>query len=129
MDFETTVVGYSHFETDGYRTIEPPVPAQNLPVSHVDRYEPYPFIHRNLNTLEYEYIQTVNHCEAQYVDGRVFTFKTMEETMEWLSDKSNNGAIVLAHCGGSFDFQLILTVLSQWTIETQESKTTSSPWE
>ena len=28
--------------------------------------------------------------------------------MEWLSHESNNGAIVIAHCGGSFDFQLIL---------------------
>ena len=68
LDFETTVIGYSHFETDGCRTTEPPIPPQNLPVSPLDRYEPYPFIHRELNSLEYEYVQTVNHCEAQYVD-------------------------------------------------------------
>ena len=39
---------------------------------------------------------------------RVFVFKSIEETMEWLNDSSNKGAVVLAHCGGSFDFQLIL---------------------
>ena len=61
-----------------------------------------------MNTSEYEYIQTVNHCEAQYTTGEVFVFKSIEETMEWLNEKENKGALLIAHCGGSFDFQLIL---------------------
>ena len=108
LDFETTVVGYSHFERDGHRAMEPPIPPQNLPISPLDRYEPYPFIPREMNTSEYEYIQTVNHCEAQYTTGEVFVFKSIEETMEWLNEKENKGALLIAHCGGSFDFQLIL---------------------
>ena len=44
---------------DGYRAIEPPIPPQNLPISPLDRYKPYPFIPREMNTLECEYIQTV----------------------------------------------------------------------
>ena len=57
-----------------------------------------------MNTLDYEYIQTVNHCEAQYASGEVFMFKSIEQTMEWLNKKENNGALLIAHCGGSFDF-------------------------
>ena len=108
LDFETTVVGYSHFENEGHRAREPPIPQQNLPVSPLDRYEPYPFVPREMNTSEYEYIQTVNHCEAQYASGEVFMFKSIEQTMEWLNKKENKGALLIAHCGGSFDFQLIL---------------------
>ena len=44
LDFETTVVGYSHFDNEGHRAREPPIPQQNLPVSPLDRYEPYPFV-------------------------------------------------------------------------------------
>ena len=44
LDFETTVVGYSHFERDGHCVVEIPIPPQNLPISPFDRYEPYPFI-------------------------------------------------------------------------------------
>ena len=84
------------------------IPPQKLPISSLDRYEPYPFIPREKNTLEYEYIQTVNHCEVQYTTGEVFVFKSIEETMEWLNEKENKGALLIAHCGGSFDFQLIL---------------------
>ena len=61
-----------------------------------------------MNTLEYEYIQKVNHCEAQYEDESVFIFKNIRETMEWLNLLQNEGSLVIAHCGGRFDFQLIL---------------------
>ena len=108
LDFETTVTGFGFFERDGFRPIEPPIPDHNLPVSPNDRYEPYPFIPRIMNTLEYEYIQKVNHCEAQYVDGSVFIFKNIEDTMEWLNLPQNEGSLLIAHCGGSFDFQLIM---------------------
>ena len=62
MDFEAPVIDYSHFETDSCCTIEAPIPQQNLPVSPLDRYEPSSFIHRELNSLENEYIQMVNDC-------------------------------------------------------------------
>ena len=61
-----------------------------------------------MNTLEYEYIQKVNHCEAQYVDGSMFIFKDTKEAMEWLNLPQNEGSLLIAHCGGSFDFQLIM---------------------
>ena len=87
LDFETTVVGYSHDGLDSNtRRIEPPLPPQNLPVVSTRRYEPFPFIPRELDTTTYEYVQTVNHCEAQYEDGSVFIFKSIEETMAFLNE-------------------------------------------
>ena len=109
LDFETTVVGFSHEGTDSNtRRLEPPLPPQNLPVQNVHFYEPYPFIQRDLDTAMFEYVQTVNHCEAQYEDGSVFIFKSIEETMDFLNMDENNGSVVIAHCGGSFDFQLLM---------------------
>ena len=49
---------------------------------------------REMNTLEYEYIQTVNHCKAQYTSREVFVFKKIGETMGWLNEKKNNGAFL-----------------------------------
>ena len=69
-----TITGLGVFEQDGFRPIEPPIPYPSLPVSPNDRYESYPFIPRIMNTLEIEYIQNVNHCQAQNVDGSVFIF-------------------------------------------------------
>ena len=126
LDFETTVTGYAHSavetevkddETDETvlpvdisvnRRREPPLAPYELPVENVFTYEPYPFLPRFMNTTEYEYIQEVNYCEAQYVDGSVFTFRTIEQVMEWLNEPEHKGSIVIAHCGGGFDFQLLL---------------------
>ena len=86
LDFETTAVGYSHegLKTNA-RRIEPPIPPQNLPVAAIDRHEPFPFFPRDLDTTTFKCIQTDNHCEAQYEDGSVFIFKSIEETMEFLN--------------------------------------------
>ena len=109
LDFETTVVGYSHEGVDtNTRRLEPPIPSQNLPISSVFEYEPYPFIPRIMDTTNFEYVQTVNHCEAQDEDGTVFVFKNIEETMSFLNEDQNKGAVVIAHCGGLFDFQLLM---------------------
>ena len=126
LDFETTVTGYAHVtleteveedetdeilaavDTNTNRRREPPLAPYELPVENVFTYEPYPFLPRFMNTTEYEYIQEVNYCEAQYVDGSVFTFRTIEQVMEWLNEPEHKGSIVIAHCGGGFDFQLLL---------------------
>ena len=75
LDFETTVVGYFHegFETN-IRRIESPIPSQNLPVAAINRYKHVPFLPRDLDTTTFEYIQTVNHCDAQYENGSVFNY-------------------------------------------------------
>ena len=134
MDFETTVTGYAHAEvntetkednsdetvlpvdTSVNRRREPPLAPYELPVENVFSYEPYPFLTRSMNTSEYECIQEVNYCEAQYVDGSVFTFRSIDEVMEWLNKPEHKGSIVIAHCGGSFDFQLLLR---QFLVDTQ----------
>ena len=109
LDFETTVVGFSHEVSEtNTRRREPPIPQQNLPVPSTRVYQPYPFIPREMDTATFEYVQTVNHCEAQYEDGSVFVFKNIEETMDFLNEEQNKGSIVIAHCGGSFDFQLLM---------------------
>jgi hypothetical protein len=51
---------------------------------HMSPILPTHFIRREFDTETYRYIQTVNHCEAQYEDGTVFTFSSIEETMKWL---------------------------------------------
>ena len=134
LDFETTVTGYAHAEvetetkednsdetvlpvdTSVNRRREPPLALYELPGENVFSYEPYPFLTCSMNTSEYEYIQEVNYCEAQYVDGSVFTFRSIDEVMEWLNKPEHKGSIVIAHCGGSFDFQLLLR---QFLVDTQ----------
>ena len=104
LDFETYVRG-KHVVTG---EIEPCIPIEDLPVPMLIDYEPYEFLERRLDTTEYCYTQTINHCEAQYEDGTVFTFSNIKDTMEWLGLPRHTGSIVIAHCGGSFDFQMIL---------------------
>ena len=36
--------------------------------------------------------------------------------MEWLNEPDHKGSIVIVHCGGSFDFQLLLR---QFLVNTQ----------
>ena len=67
-------------------------------------------------------MQTVNHCECQYWDNETNSIKTevfyprqdeqrtypvLEQVMDWLGDTKNKGSIVIAHCGGAFDFQIL----------------------
>ena len=104
LDFETYVRG-KHIETG---EIEPTIPIDELPLPSVVPYEPYPFMERVLDTAQYCYTQVINHCEAQYEDGSVSIFSSIEDTMAWLGLPINTGAYVIAHCGGSFDFQMIL---------------------
>ena len=68
-------------------------------------YQPFPFVPFNIDTSKYTYQQVVNYCECQYEDGFVFTFHSIAELSEWLNLPINTGAIVVAHCGGIFDFQ------------------------
>ena len=49
----------------------------------------------------YEYcrvriIHEVNCCEAQYVDGSVFTFRSIEEVLEWLNETDHKVAVPIA---------------------------------
>ena len=104
LDFETYVRG-KHIESGD---VEPLIDLQAVPIDSLIDYEPYPFVERVLDTSQYCYIQVVNHCEVQYEDGRVLTFSSIEETMQWLNLPIHTGAYVIAHCGGGFDFQMIL---------------------
>ena len=65
LDFETYVRG-KHIVTG---EVEPTVSVDELPIPAVFDYEPYPFIHRHLDTNQYCYTQTINHCEAQYEES------------------------------------------------------------
>ena len=81
-----------------------------------------------MNTSKYEYIQTVNNCEAQYASGEVFMFISIEQTMEWLNKKENNGALLIAHCG-VFRFSTdSATIFSERTVTTQKSEESSFMW-
>jgi len=104
LDFETYVRG-KHIETG---EVEPIIQPDDLPIPNIIDYEPYPFMNRHLDTAQYCYTQVINHCEAQYEDGSGYIFSSIEDTMAWLGLPINKGAYVIAHCGGSFDFQLIL---------------------
>ena len=44
--------------------------------------------------------------QTQYSDGSSFVFKDIQSTMERLVISQNTNTVVLAHCGGSFDFQM-----------------------
>ena len=79
MDFETYVRD-KHVVTDA---IVPSIPFDELPVPILIVYEPYE-------------------------DSQVFTFSNIQDTMNWLGLPRHKGSIVIAHCGGSFDFQMIL---------------------
>ena len=103
LDFETYVRG-KHNETGDLEPLNEDIPTP----SFLDPYEAYPYVERVLNTSEYCYTQVINHCEAQYEDGSVHTFSSIEETMQWLGKPKHKGSYVIAHCGGSFDFQMML---------------------
>ena len=70
-------------------------------------YQPFPFVPFELDTSKYTYQQVVNHCEWQYKDGSVFTFNNIPDLSAWLNLPINTGAVVVAHCGGIFDFQFL----------------------
>ena len=67
-----------------------------------------PVIQQELDTATFKYVQVVNNCKSQYKDGSVFVFKSIEETMDFLNMNESKGALVIAHCGGYFDFQLLM---------------------
>ena len=103
LDFETFVQGERRITAEP----EPFIYQYELPDRCYQPYTPYPFIERQRLTYNYTYTQTVNYPEAQYADGTSFVFKDIQQTMNWLAQPQNKGAIVLSHCGGSFDFQMI----------------------
>jgi len=108
LDFETYIQGRNrNSET---LVIEPPLHPDLLPsiiVGDDDPYAPYEYVPRQYNSEEYEYFQTVNYCEIQREDGEAFVFQDLASTMKWLSHKDRENSIVIAHCGGRFDFQFI----------------------
>lgn len=103
LDFETYVQGY-HRTTKFH---EPRPSMLDLPARCLEPYVPYEFVERNLDGEKFSFEQIVNWCEIQTESGEVFTFSTLDEVMEWLALPMNNRSIVIAHCGGSFDFQFI----------------------
>ena len=52
-------------------------------------------------------VQTGNYCEIQRENGEAFVFKDLTDTMKWLARKENENLVVIAHCGGRFNFQFI----------------------
>ena len=109
LDFETYLQGRKHvnLEDEQYDAIEPPLHPYLIPTGSTEPYQPCPYLKREFDTAHYSYFQTVNHCECQLDNGETFVFKDLEDTMHWLSQPEQEGALVLAHCGGRFDFQFI----------------------
>ena len=103
LDFETYVQG-THRLNEGP---EPRPSRADLPAPQFEPYCPYPFIDRELDTEHWSYEQKVNWCEVQDEEGVVTCFGNLDDVMNWLSDPINNKTIVIAHCGGSFDFQFL----------------------
>ena len=101
LDFETRVVGKSRTGGKDEPPSTPPVFDWNTP------YVPAPYQERVMDTTLYEYMQEVNHCEIQDEAGTAFVFKSLGATMDFLNLPKYRGALLIAHCGGMFDFQLI----------------------
>ena len=107
MDFETYVRGYNE-ETKEEHDYETHAGVELQYFLDDNRcYQPFPFVPFNIDSSKYTYQQVVNHCECQYEDASVFTFSTIPELSEWLNLPINTGAIVVAHCGGIFDFHFL----------------------
>ena len=49
----------------------------------------------------------MNYCECQTEDGTSHVFQDLRQTMNWLGQPENEGSLVIAHCGGRFDFQFL----------------------
>ena len=109
LDFETYLQGRKHIsvEAEEYNAIEPPLHHYLIPKGSIEPYQPCPYLKREFNTTHYAYYQTVNHCECQSSTGETKVFKDLQATMQWLSQPEQEGSLVLAHCGGRFDFQFI----------------------
>mmetsp|Transcript_12651 Transcript_12651/g.16301 ORF Transcript_12651/g.16301 Transcript_12651/m.16301 type:complete len:1243 (-) Transcript_12651:1394-5122(-) len=105
LDFETFVRG-EHRIVPG--KLEPLPDPYERPNKKYVPYTPYPYEHREYDTNEYRYVQRVNWCEAQYEDGTAFTFHCIDAVMEWLMLPEHNKAMVMCHCGGAFDFQILM---------------------
>lgn len=103
LDFETYVKGKAR-EEDGE---EEPMRIDPVLNHWPESYQPYPFHKREFDTSKYEYLMEVNYCEIQDDEGSVHTFKTLNAVMEFLCQPFCHKAIVIAHCGGIFDFQFL----------------------
>ena len=62
-----------------------------------------------IDTAKFEFQQVSNHCECQYKDESVFVFKilTALALSAWLNLPINTGALLVAHCGGIFNYQFL----------------------
>ena len=89
----------SRFTEDGYAEEKSSEP------DHVN-YEPYPFEPREFSDT-YTYLQTVNYCEIQEEDGTAHVFENLKDTFNFLVQPQHEDFVLLAHCGGRFDFQLL----------------------
>jgi hypothetical protein len=101
LDFETQVVGRDRQTGERERETRPPISFWKG-----ENYVIPPYMEREFNTEKYEYFQEVNHCEIQDEHGAVKICKTLESTVAYLCEPCNCGAYLIAHCGGSFDFQI-----------------------
>ena len=107
LDFETYLQERIHFtvEDKQYESIIPPLHPFHIPARTIESYKPCPYLKREFNTAHYSYHQTANYCRYQLNSGEAFLFKDLDDSMRWLSQPEQERALVLAHCGGRFDFQ------------------------
>ena len=93
LDFETCLEGQHHVNLS---RIEPPLHTLLLPnaLSHIDPYKPYPFVEHEFDP-EFEYVQTVNHCECQSKNSKVCVFKDLHDTLVWLGEKEQAESIAV----------------------------------
>ena len=74
----------------------------------LDPYVPLPYNGREMDYKHYSYKQTVNLAVCiKDSSEEVFTFYNLQDCMKWICQPHHQNYIVMAHCGGRFDFQML----------------------
>ena len=106
---------YLDFETFPVPVIDTPEPmdegvAEEKSFEPEDTpYIPCPFDSSYLQANS-DYIQEVNWCEIQHEENgevNTHTFTTLKDTFNFICQEKHKDFIVIAHCGGRFDFQFL----------------------
>jgi hypothetical protein len=111
FDFETSVVGI-HKETgerEDRLAFEDDLLYQHALERGMREYQPFPFFKRELNS-NYDYTQEVNYVEIHCADGdptKRMMFHNIEDFCQLLTRPEFDGAILIAHYGQGFDFQIL----------------------
>ena len=111
FDFETSVTGI-HDETgrcEEQLSFEKDELYAHALARGMANYQAFPFFQREFHK-QFTYTQVVNYVEMQCADGddtKTMTFRSIEEFCQVLTRPEFKGAILIAHYGQGFDFQLL----------------------